>query len=372
MNITSLELNNFRNFKHTQINPSDNVNVIYGDNAQGKTNLLEAIWLFSGGHSFRGARESEFINFDSEVASIGINFVAQGYEQTANIKYLNGKKEISINNIPNKSSINLAQKLSAVVFSPEHLTLVKNGPAERRKFIDSIIARCKLKYAVVLAKFNKILQQRNALLKDTYKHPELKEILNVWDISLVRCGAEVVLQRFKYIKSLGEFAGQIHLGISNGAENLQLGYISSVKCQSPDKFDNNADFLKEYSDEYLKILQKNIEEDIRYGSTKIGPHHDDLDIKINSVTARNFGSQGQQRSVVISLKLAESNLIYKSFGEQPIIILDDVLSELDNYRQNFLINNIKQKQIFISCCEPSSLDLMEKGKVFRVVGGEVL
>lgn len=371
MNITGLELKNFRNFKYAQITPSDNVNVIYGDNAQGKTNLLESIWLFSGGHSFRGAKESEFINFNSDFANIGINFVAQGYDQNANIKYLNGKKEISINNIPNKNSANLAQKLSAVVFSPEHLTLVKKGPAERRKFLDSIIARCKLKYAVVLAKFNKTLQQRNALLKDIYKRPELKEILTVWDISLANCAAEVSLQRQYYIKLLNNSAHQVHLGISNNAEDLQLSYISSVKCKNLENFDNNADFLKEYANKYLQSLTENIDDDIRYGNTRIGPHHDDLNITLNSIPARNFGSQGQQRSVVISLKLAEANLIYNSFGEQPIVILDDVLSELDNFRQSFLINNIKQSQIFISCCETSSVNLLKEGKIFRVVNGEI-
>lgn len=341
--------------------------MIYGKNAQGKTNLLEAIWLFTGGHSFRGAKENELINFKSESAEEEIEFFSQNYGQNAKISLCGGKKEILINGIQ-KSAAALAEKLSAVVFSPDQMTLVKNGPTERRRFLDGAIAKGKLRYASLLSRYNKTLKQRNALLKDVYRHPELEEILSVWDSSLSRLGAGVVWERKNYIKLLNPAAENIHYGISGNKEKLSVSYFSSINYEN---VENREEFLKSAAGEYFRVLQKSHEEDVRAGSTQSGPHRDDMEITLNSAAARSFGSQGQQRSAVVSLKLAEAQLLNDIFGEQPIIILDDVLSELDLDRQNFLLNRIKNSQVFISCCEASNKEQLKGGKIFNISEGRI-
>lgn len=362
-----MKFENFRNLKKACFEPCEGVNVIYGDNAQGKTNILEAVWLFGGGHSFRGAKESELINFESASASIEMDFIAQGYEQNAKIIYSEGKKEVIINGI-SKNGAALAEKFPEVVFSPEHMTLVKKGPSERRKFLDGAIARKKLRYAVMLSRFNKTLQQRNALLKDIFRHPELKEILSVWDASLSNLGARVVFERKKYIELLDKYAKKLHSGISGGTEELSVAYSSSV-CYEDNE--NEKEFLARAEKSYFEALQKSVNEDIRAGSTQTGPHRDDIEIILNGTPARNFGSQGQQRSIVISLKLAEAGILKETVGEEPIIILDDVLSELDSGRQDFLLNKIKSNQVFLSCCEPSDKEQLVDGKVFNIVSGKI-
>lgn len=362
MYVKNLLLKNFRNFKEEKIEFCPGVNVIYGDNAQGKTNLLEAVWLFCGGHSFRGAKDGELIGFGCDSAQIETEFISGDYEWNAVIKYSQGKKEITVNQIC-KSGAELAKRFFAVVFSPEHMTLVKNGPAQRRKFLDGALAREKLSYAVSLAKFNKTLQQRNALLKDIYRHPELEEILSVWDTSLSFQAARVAVERVKYIERLSAAANRLHEGISGGSENLKVEYFSTVSYNSLDEDD--------YAEKYFDMLSKSRAEDIKAGSTQTGPHRDDLEISLNGTAARNFASQGQQRSIVVSLKLAEAQLLSEIVGEKPVIILDDVLSELDFSRQDFLLNKIRDNQVFLSCCEPSNREQLRDGTVFNIASGRI-
>ena len=364
MTVKELSFENFRNLKNNRIEPSDKVNVIYGENAQGKTNLLEALWLFCGGHSFRGAKENEMIGFDKSYFRLGSTFESNGREQTAELVYSRDKKQIWLNGVERNSSSYLTEVFSAVVFSPEHLTLIKRGPNIRRKFIDSAICQQRIRYASILSKYNQIINQRNALLKDIYKHKELKETLSIWDESLAAVGAQILKERFDYIKALREPAGVFHRGISGDREELSIEYISTEKAAENDSVVILAEKL-------MDAFNASRQEDYSTGYTSVGPHRDDIEIKINGMSARKYGSQGQQRSAVLSLKLSEAQLLYKKNEEKPIILMDDVLSELDAGRQDFLLNKIEGYQVFVTCCEQSNKEQLKNGKVFYIENGEI-
>lgn len=250
------------------------------------------------------------------------------------------------------------------MFSPEHLNLIKRGPSERRKFIDSAICREKLQNAVILSKYNRLLNQRNSLLKDIYKRPSLEETLCVWDEPLIKNGAMLIKKRLEYIKMLTQKAEEYHKGISRGKEELKIRYISSADIK-------NEDTVEEI-EEKLKIkFESNKKDDIRLGITNAGAHRDDVEILINNKNAKTFASQGQQRSAVLSLKLAEASVLRKRMGEEPVILLDDVLSELDAGRQDFLLNELKGCQVFITCCEKSNKEQLKDGKIFYLKNGEI-
>lgn len=364
MIVKSLEFTSFRNLRDNKIYPIEGVNVIYGDNAQGKTNLLEAVWMFSGGHSFRGAKESELINFGSKNSEIRMEFFSQGREQTASIKFTGNKKEVRINDVVKPSSAYLSQCFSVVVFSPEHLSLVKNGPSLRRKFIDGAICQQDVKFAVLLSKYNRTVFQRNALLKEIYKHPELEETLCIWDDSLIMLGAKIISKRLCYLRKLQESAQEFHKGISNGKEELLIEYVSSAGIEISD---NEAEIA-----EKLRVgFEKCKREDIKLSCTNCGAHRDDLDFLINGIKAKTFASQGQQRSIILSLKLAEAQMLWKYFDEPPVVLLDDVLSEIDRSRQEFLLSNTKGCQTFITGCEVP-VENKENTKIFTIRMGEVI
>lgn len=364
MKVIALEFENFRNLKNDIITPCDGVNIIYGNNAQGKTNIIEALWFFCGGHSFRSAKDNEVICFDKTNSKIKMRFFGQGREQTAKIVFLSNKKQVEINGIERTSASALIEKFNAVVFSPEHLNLIKRGPSERRKFIDSAICREKLRNAVILSKFNRILVQRNSLLKDIYKHPALEDTLEVWDEPLIKYGSMLIAQRLEYVKMLSRRAEIYHSGISKNKEKLSIRYVSSARITLDDD-------IKTIERKLREKFSENKRDDIRTGVTNAGPHRDDTEILINGKNAKSFASQGQQRSAVLSLKLAEASVLKEKMGEEPVILLDDVLSEIDNERQDFLLNEIKDCQVFITCCEKSNKGQLKEGKIFQVENGEV-
>lgn len=364
MKVNELRFEKYRNLKDGVIVPSDKVNVIYGENANGKTNLLEAIWLFCGGHSFRGSKENEMIRFGESFFRLSMRFDSHEREQEAEIIFDKGKKLIRINGVDKNSSSYLTEVFSAVVFSPEHLSLIKRGPNVRRRFIDAAICQHRIRYASTLSKYNQILNQRNALLKDIYKHKELKETLSIWDDSLTVVGAQILKERFDYLKMIREPANRYHSGISCDRENLEIEYQCSCGADEND----NEGVLR---DKLAAALNKARREDYHTGNTSAGPHRDDLDFKINGISAKRFGSQGQQRSAVLSLKLSEAELLYQKNEERPVILLDDVLSELDNGRQDFLLNRVEDYQVFVTCCEESNKEQLRGGKVFYIANGEV-
>lgn len=364
MKVIAVKFENYRNLKNDIIQPCDGVNIIYGDNAQGKTNLIEAIWLFCGGHSFRSAKDSEVIRWDENFARLEMRFFGQEREQTAKLIFTGNKKQLEINGVEKKSAAALIEKFCAVVFSPEHLNLIKRGPSQRRKFIDSAICREKLQNAVILSKFNRVLVQRNSLLKDIYRRPSLENTLSVWDEPLIQNGAMLIKKRMDYVEMLSQRAKIYHDGISKNSEKLEIKYISSIDAEMSDRTD-------EIAEKFRKKLNENRKDDIRTGVTNFGPHRDDIEILINGKNTRAFGSQGQQRSAVLSLKLAEASVLKERMGEEPVILLDDVLSELDSKRQDFLLNELKDCQVFITCCEKSNKEQLKEGKIFLLKNGEV-
>ena len=361
MKINSLEFENFRNLEKSIIFPHNKTNVIFGENAQGKTNLLECIWLFCGGHSFRGASEKEIINFEKDFSKIKLNFSSQEREQTAEIRYTSGKKEVFINGVKKKSGAELIEKFSCVVFYPEHLSLVKAGPSIRRKFLDGALCQQKLKYAMFFSKYNQVLSQRNALLKDIKRHSELKSTLEIWDEHLTMLGSFLIQQRIKYAEKLKESAKYFHNGISEGKENLDIEYVSTVN-----EFD--VENLSDIQEKFRNELNKKLNDDLYFGYTTVGPHRDDINIIINGMKAKTFGSQGQQRSAVLSLKLSEAKILSEIREENPVLLFDDVLSELDRKRQDYLLNKIKDYQVFITCCEKEK-EQLTNGKLFVVNKG---
>lgn len=310
---------------------------------------------------FKGQRT---YRFGKPFAKLEVRFFGQDREQTASIKFKGNKKQVEINSVAKNSAAALIEKYCAVVFSPEHLNLIKRGPSERRKFIDSAICREKLKNAVVLSKYNRTLNQRNSLLKDIYRHPELEETLSIWDNSLLLNGAILIKQRMEYLQMLEKRAAEYHFGISGGKEQLEIRYLSTTNAEY-------GDSIEQIHQKLCETFEQSRADDIRNGCTTKGAHRDDAEILINGKNARLYASQGQQRSAVLSLKLAEAAVLSERMGEKPIILLDDVMSELDSKRQDFLLNKLDDCQVFITCCEQSNKEQLKHGKIFNVCNGVI-
>lgn len=372
MHVLRLATQNFRNLADGELFPCESVNVIYGDNAQGKTNLLEALWLFTGGHSFRGAKDAELPRLDLEkggnfpAASLALDFYSEEREQKAVLNIENGRRNSIINGVKKKTGSALIGKVCAVIFSPEHLLLVKEGPARRRGFLDGALCQLKPSYAGLLSVYNRSLLQRNALLKDLTRFPELEDTLEVWNQRLARLGAQVLTERVGYVGKIAPRVEEIYRGISKEREKIEIQYSPSVKFP----VENFSEAEAEQA--FLQELKRTERSDIRSGFTSAGPHRDDLEIILDGISARAYGSQGQQRSAVLALKLAEADALSQISGETPIVLLDDVMSELDQSRQDYLLNHLHGRQVFITCCSPETVSRMETGKRFRVEAGNAV
>ncbi len=364
MEVNSIELNNFRNISSLFLKADSGVNVIYGENAQGKTNILEAIWLMTGLKSFRGSKDAELIKFNEDIAKLKLKFSDNLREKENQLILADKKKNIYHNGVSLKSTGELVGSFYAVIFSPDHLSLIKNGPSERRKFLDTALCQLKPGYAGALANYRRALMQRNAILKDLHLNSQLYDILEQWDIQLARYSSSVISERIKYIDILSSYSKEIYSGISENREEISIKYSLS------DKFNVNTP-LEEIYNIQLRSIKDSIKDDLITKSTSVGPHRDDIDILINNVSARVFGSQGQQRSCALALKLGEAEIIKKVTGETPVALLDDVMSELDEKRQDYVLNRIKDRQVFLTCCDPSQVLRMCGGKTFLIKGGEI-
>ena len=364
MRISRLHLEQFRNIESLSVFPCETVNIIYGDNAQGKTNLLEAIWLLSGAKSFRGAKDADLIRFGERRALIESDFFCAGRQQTSKIQ-LEGKKTAWLNDIRQDSITAFAGIFTTVVFSPSHLGLVKDGPAGRRKFLDTSICQITPRYIGMIGQYQRILLQRNTLLKDISYASALLDTLDIWDEKLSALGGVIIRMRMEYTRRLQKEAEDIYKGISMERESFSLDYRPfELPVQE-------GQTQREISSLLLEKMMQTRSEDLRSGSTGIGPHRDDLEISINGRSVRSFGSQGQQRSSVLALKLAESRCIGDILGERPVILLDDVMSELDQNRREYLLNHLTGSQIFITCCDKGYFSRLEGGRVFRMEHGQL-
>ncbi|MBQ9531266.1 MAG: DNA replication/repair protein RecF [Eubacterium sp.] len=361
MKIKNISIENFRNIKELNLD-FDDVNIIWGENAQGKTNLIEAIYLFTGTKSFRGAKDSQLIMMGQEKSRLKINFEGSNREQYAEIN-INNKRVASLNGVKKKSTAELADEIKAVIFSPVHLNMIKDGPSERRKFVDAALCQIKSNYRNLLKEYNRCLNQRNILLKDLKNNPELDSLLYIWNKNCAISGAKIIYQRLKYLEALTPFVKDIFSGISSGHEEIDLKY------KSFDEFEADVEKIEK---KLLRALENNKYQDIMNKATSVGPHRDDIDILINNVSARIYGSQGQQRSCVLALKLAEANLLENITKKEPIALLDDVMSELDEKRQDYILNHIKNRQVFITCCDKETILRLKKGKTFHIENGRLI
>lgn len=357
MNIRSIELKNFRNYENLEISFDEGTNILFGDNAQGKTNILEAAYMSGTTKSHKGSRDSEMIRFGEEEAHLKTVVVRGGREYQIDMHLKkNRAKGIAIDKIPIKKASELFGILNIVFFSPEDLNIIKNGPAERRRFLDSELCQLDRIYLADLTNYNKILAQRNKLLKDMIYRPSLSDTLPVWDMQLIETGKKIIRRRKQFVDELREIVSDIHYRISGGKEELFL------------KYEPNIDDIF-FEDELSRAKEK----DKKLCQTSVGPHRDDLLFSIGDVDIRKYGSQGQQRTSALSLKLSEIELVRKSISDTPVLLLDDVLSELDSSRQNYLLNNISDTQTIITC---TGLDEFVRNRftvnrVFEVIAGHV-
>ena len=357
MIIQSLELENFRNYGTLSVHFDSGTNILYGDNAQGKTNILEAVYLSATTKSHKGSKDKDLINFASEEAHIRTYVVKDGLENRVDMHLRKNKsKGIAINGQKIKKAADLLGLLNVVFFSPEDLSIIKNGPSERRRFVDMELCQLDSVYLHNLNHYNKIVNQRNRLLKDLYAKPGLKDTLFLWDSQLVAFGQKIIERRNTFISQLNEIIYGLHLKLTGGKEELQIVYEPDVLA---------LDFEEK--------LQKCQERDIRLKQTSIGPHRDDFSFAVGTVDIRKFGSQGQQRTAALSLKLAEIELVKKMTKDVPLLLLDDVLSELDSNRQNYLLNSIGELQTIITCTglEEFVNNRFEINKVFKVSDGVI-
>ena len=365
MKFKNIRLINFRNYNNICLDFNDKINVFIGDNAQGKTNLMEAIYMCSRGRSFRTNRDKEIINYNKNEAYIGANLEIDSLNKFLEIKMDRSRpKRIRINKNELENYRDLNSGISVIVFTPERLKIVKDGPQERRNFINEGISQIRPVYNYNLSKYNKILYQRNNLLKSSRYKKDIGKLLDVFDLQIIKIGTDLILERKKYIENLGIEGKDIYENISGDLEKFEIQYISNLG-----HFGNREEIEKKY----YELLKENIKRDMEYGTTEIGPHRDDLLIKINDRDVRIFGSQGQQRSVVLSLILSELNIIKKERGYCPILILDDVFSELDEGRRGYLINLFKDLQVFITSANYEDLKALEKDlkKVFTIKDGKL-
>lgn len=355
MKITKAYISAFRNLRELSFMPSPDINVICGANGQGKTNLLEAMWLLTGSKSFLNAKEGDFIPFDGDFARCDFEFFAFQREQS--ISYTLGrKKEALLNGVKKNSLSSLCGNFAAVIFSPAHLLCIKGSSSERRALLDLVIGELKPRYLVLLSRYKKILNQRNSLLKDVREGIFPKDLLDEWDENLSKASCLISKTRKTYCDRLFPIAQSFYEGISTNKERLVLKFAES----GSESFDEK---------EFLKLLHKERKKDISCGFTGMGCHRDDIKLFINDRPLADFGSQGQIRSSVLSLKLAEAQLIKELLNEQPVIFLDDVLSELDEERQSFLLKSLKERQIFLTCCDFKQV--REAEMIIRIKDGQI-
>lgn len=357
MYIESLELKNYRNYEYLCMDFHSGTNILFGNNAQGKTNILEAVYLCGTTKSHRGSKDRDMIRFEQEESHIRMMVNRDGISHKIDMHLKKNKsKGIAIDGIPIKKASELFGIVNMVFFSPEDLNIIKNGPSERRRFMDLELCQLQKIYLQDLSNYNKVLNQRNKLLKDIGFSPKLEETLDVWDMQLAAYGKKIISLRKQFMQELNEIIREIHKNLTGGKEEIMLEYEPNVLA---------SDFEAQ--------LEKAREKDLKFKMTSCGPHRDDFCVRINGIDIRKYGSQGQQRTAALSLKMSEIYLVKKIIRENPILLLDDVLSELDSNRQNYLLKSIYDIQTMITC---TGLDEFVQNqfsihKVFHVEEGTV-
>lgn len=365
MILQQLTLRSFRNYDQAQMDFDPGVNLIVGDNAQGKTNLLEAISYLGSGKSFRAQRTSEMIRFGADFGELEGKICAQQRQQSVRFLLFPGSRprQIFRNGARKKSAEELSGLLPAVLFCPEDLLVLKTGGAQRRRFADNALCGLRPNYDAALTEYHRILEQKSRILKDHFEHPALLEILPEYNTRLCQVGALLISYRARFYDALGRAAGEFHRQFSGGAEDFQLEYktVSTVR----DPFAP----VGELTEDLLAHLHSHYRAELESAQCLTGPHKDDFSVHLSGIDLKTYGSQGQTRTAAISLKLAQRELMKAQWGEDPVLLLDDVLSELDPGRQDFVLNQIVSGQVFITCCEPGRFTRM--GKTIQIEKGTV-
>lgn len=365
MNLKSLNLRGFRNYSEVGIEFEPGVNLIVGDNAQGKTNLLEAISYLGCGKSFRAQRVSEMVRFGVDFAEIQGTVFSQEREQTLRFLLFSGSRprQIYRNGVRKRSAEEIAGVLPTVLFCPEDLMVLKTGAAQRRRFGDIALCQLRPNYDAALTEYHRILEQKNRILKDHFDDPAVLEILPEYNTRLCQVGALLISYRARFYEALGKAAAKFHGQFSGGAEEFRLEYktVSTI----PDPFAPVSMLTQELNEH----LQRHYRAELETAQCLTGPHKDDFTVSLSGIDLKVYGSQGQTRTAAISLKLAQRELMGREWGEEPVLLLDDVLSELDPGRQDFVLNQIVSGQVFITCCEPGRFTKL--GKTIEIQNGSL-
>lgn len=366
MRIDKLSLRSFRNYEENTLEFAPGVNLIVGSNAQGKTNLLEAISFLGGGRSFRAQKTGEMVAFGGEFTEL-IGYVnSNNRNQTLRWLLFAGAKprQLYLNGVKKKSAGEIAGVLPSVLFCPEDLMILKTGSSQRRRFADNVLCQLRPNYDAALTQYNKILEQKNRILKDYFENPRLLEILPEYNIRLCQVGALIISYRARFFEALAKEASQFHGSFSGGKEDFYLEYktVSTVK----DPMAPTSELYDWLNDH----LERHYRAELDSGLCLTGPHKDDFTISLSGVDLKAYGSQGQTRTAAISLKLAQRELMRREWGEEPVLLLDDVLSELDATRQDFVLNQIHDGQVFITCCEPGRFTKL--GKTMEIQNGNLV
>ena len=351
MFIENIKLENFRNYEKQEIEFDKNINIIYGDNAQGKTNILEAIFICSLGKSFRTNRDKELINKEKEYSKIEMISSKEDREVKINFE-IQEKKKFFINGIQTKKTSEILGKNYIVLFTPEDINILKNEPSKRRRFLNIMISQLRPIYVHMLNEYNKLIEQRNTYLKQIKYEGKKEENLDIWDEQIANLGTKIYNYRKEFIEKINEKIKEIHLKTTENKEQTEIKYISNTEK------------------DYLEKMKKNRKIDIQKGYTSIGIHRDDFEIYINKNSVSIYGSQGQKRTTLISLKLAEAEVINEEIGERPVILLDDFMSELDKKRIQGLFENIKENQVIITCTDSFKIN-NSKYKLYKVKNANV-
>ena len=354
MLITNIKLKNFRNYKELNLNLTDGINIFYGDNAQGKTNIIESIYLSAIGKSFRTNKDNELINFNEKYLEINIKYSKKDRDGKIKIE-ISDKKNIYLNDIKLKKLSELLGNINIVIFTPEDINILKNGPANRRRFLDIMIGQLRPNYIYILNNYNKVLEQRNNYLKQIKYENKSEELLEIWDEKLAEYGEKIYNYRNEFFEKIINKIEKIHNNITENKEKIKLEYISD--CENKNNF--------------LKILQKNKKIDIIKGYTTKGIHRDDFMVYINDILVNIYGSQGQHRTAMLSLKKAELEVIKEDIGEYPILLLDDFMSELDEKRRNNFLESIENMQVIITCTDKINNNKINY-KINNVLNGKII
>lgn len=364
--IKRINLKNFRNYESLDIEIGEGVNIFYGQNAQGKTNIIEAIYTASTGKSHRTQRDTELIRWNSEDSKVKIDFYKDKDEKSIEI-YLsrNVKKQVKLNGVKLSKTGELIGNMNTVIFSPDHMKIIKDGPVERRRFMDIILSQVKPGYYYNLVQYIKVLEQRNRLLGEAANNRNVLKTMDIWNEQLADFGTKIILTRKNFINNICEIAAATHERISHGKEKLMLSYNSSIEHKNL----SEANIKKSF----MEALDRSVSIDMKRGSTHKGPHRDDILFFINDTEVKTYSSQGQQRTTLLSLKISELKYIEEEKEEMPILLLDDVFSELDTERQKYLVDFIKDIQTIITCTDVEYLEKLKivSSRVYNVVNGMV-